>query len=89
MKNLIVKPIPIPSGATHAEPPHSVLPKHEFSMGFIAPKGSGKTTALINLIDFYKGYFNKIIIFSPTVKNDEKWVNYFTNYRIGSKKDHS
>jgi len=73
MKTLHVKPIPIPSGATHGEPPNDVLPKHEFSMGFIAPKGSGKTTALINLIDWYKGYFNKIIIFSPTVKNDEKW----------------
>lgn len=73
MKDLTVKPIPTPSGADHPLPPANVLPKHEFSMGFIAPKGSGKTTCLINLMYFYKGYFNSIIVFSPTVKNDEKW----------------
>lgn len=73
MKSLIVKPIPIPSGADHPGPPSDILPRHEFSMGFIAPKGSGKTTALINLLHFYKGFFNTIIVFSPTVKNDEKW----------------
>lgn len=70
---LNVTAIPIPPGAAHPSPPDPRLPKHEFSMGFIAPKGSGKTTTLINLTNFYKGYFNKIIIFSPTVKNDEKW----------------
>jgi Poxvirus A32 protein len=72
-KSLQVKPIPIPSDANHPSPPDPRLPKHEFSMGFIAPKGSGKTTTLINLTSFYRGYFNKIIVFSPTVRNDEKW----------------
>lgn len=42
-------------------------------MGFIAPKGSGKTTLICNILMFYKGYFNKIIIFSPSVNADEKW----------------
>lgn len=32
---LVIKPIPTPSGADHPEPPNDVLPKHEFSMGFI------------------------------------------------------
>lgn len=35
MKSLIVKPIPTPSGADHPAPPSDVLPRHEFSMGFI------------------------------------------------------
>lgn len=34
-KNLKIKEIPLPSGADHPEPPNQVLPKHEFSMGFI------------------------------------------------------
>jgi hypothetical protein len=72
MKKLAVKPIPV-SSIDHPLPPAEVLPRHEFSMGFIAPKGSGKTTCLIRLLDFYRGYFHSIIVFSPTVKNDEKW----------------
>lgn len=61
---LIIKPIPIPNGAQHPGAPDKILPRHEFSMGFIAPKGSGKTTALMRLIHFYKGYFHNIIVFS-------------------------
>jgi energy-coupling factor transporter ATP-binding protein EcfA2 len=72
-KVLTVKPIPATLGADHPEAPNTVLPKHEFSMGLIAPKGSGKTTLLINLMMYYKNYFNTIIVFSPTVKNDDKW----------------
>lgn len=49
------------------------LPNHEFTMALIAPKGAGKTTLLINLLEFYKGLFHQIYIFSPTIKNDEKW----------------
>lgn len=70
---LQVKPIPVPSGATHEETPHEALPNHEFSMGLIAPKGAGKTTLICNLLDYFKNYFHSIIIFSPTVANDEKW----------------
>lgn len=73
MKTLNIKEIPIPSGAVHPSPPADILPRHEFTMGLIAPKGAGKTTLLLNLILFYKKYFNQIIIFSPTIKNDEKW----------------
>ena len=70
---LQIKQIPLPSGASHPKPPNEVLPKHEFSMGFIAQKGAGKTTTLMNILHFYKGYFHTIIIFSPTIDNDEKW----------------
>ena len=70
---LEVRPIPVPPGFIHPEPPNEVLPRHEFTMGIIAPKGSGKTTVIANLLDFYAGYFNTILVFSPTVASDEKW----------------
>lgn len=75
MKNkpLVVKPIPVPLGNKHPPPPFSQLPSHEFTMGFIAPKGAGKTTTICNLLMFYKGYFNTILVFSPTIESDEKW----------------
>lgn len=73
-RKLVIKEIPLPSGADHPEPPNNALPKHEFSMGFIAPKGSGKTTTLMNLMFFYKKYFHTIVVMSPTIKNDEKWL---------------
>jgi len=55
MGKLIVKPIPVPAGYIHPPPTNDVLPRHEFSMGLIAPKGSGKTTVIANLLKFYKG----------------------------------
>lgn len=73
MNRLKVQPIPVPKNAHHPEPPHPALPGHEFTLGLIAPKGSGKTTLMCNLLKFYKGYFHNIFVFSPTVLNDEKW----------------
>ena len=73
MKHLIVKPIPVPSQYKHPQPSADVLPTHEFTMGLIAPKGAGKTTTIINLLNFYKGYFHTILVFSPTIESDEKW----------------
>jgi hypothetical protein len=72
-KFLCIKEIPVDLGATHPKTSYEELPNHEFSMGLIAPKGAGKTTLICNLLNFYKGYFHNIIVFSPTVKNDEKW----------------
>lgn len=42
-------------------------------MGLIAPKGKGKTTTIINLLEFYQGYFHRIFVLSPTIKSDIKW----------------
>lgn len=81
MKALIVKPVPVPKHSNHPPPPDEVLPKHEFTMGIIAPKGSGKTTVIANLLNFYKGYFHTILIFSPTVASDEKW-DWVKNQRL-------
>lgn len=47
MPKLDVKPIPVPLGFNHPAPPGDILPRHEFSCGIIAPKGSGKVS-LIN-----------------------------------------
>ena len=55
MKELIVKPIPTPSGYMHPKPAYDQLPTHEFTMGLIAPKGAGKTTVICNLLNFYRG----------------------------------
>lgn len=73
MVNLNIIPVPVPTSYIHPPPPDPVLPRHEFTLGVIAPKGSGKTTTIINLLRIYKGYFNTIIVFSPTVESDEKW----------------
>lgn len=73
MKDLTVKLIPVPTTWKHPVPPNDALPKHEFTMGLIAPKGAGKTTTICNLLLFYKKFFHNIIIFSPTVASDEKW----------------
>lgn len=70
---LKVKEIPCTKGACHPPARHEVLPRHEFTMGIIAPKGSGKTTLIANLLQFYKNYFHDIIIFSPTIASDDKW----------------
>lgn len=70
---LRILPIPVPATANHPLPPSEILPKHEFTMGLIAPKGSGKTTAIANLLRIYSNFFHTIVIFSPTLHSDEKW----------------
>ena len=72
---LEVIPVPVPPGSDHPPPPYGngLLPVHEFTMGLIAPKGKGKTTTIINLLEFYSGYFHKIFVLSPTIKSDIKW----------------
>lgn len=42
-------------------------------MAVVAPKGSGKTTWICNMLDLYAGYFHDIFIISPTLNSDEKW----------------
>lgn len=65
--------IPVDKSLVHPDPPSIVLPRHEFTMGIVAPKGSGKTTLICNLLHQYKNYFHQIYVVSPTVKNDDKW----------------
>jgi hypothetical protein len=71
---LAIRPVPVPVNAHHPPVPfREVLPQHEFSIGIVAPKGSGKTTLIINLLDMYAGYFHMITVFSPTIHADDKW----------------
>ena len=50
------------------------MPKHEFFMLIVAPAGCGKTTLILNLLlRIYKNYFHDIVVFSPTIHNDQKW----------------
>lgn len=57
--------------------PHSeILPKHPFRASFSGASHSGKSNLIINLItreEFYNGYFDVIILFSPTAKIDDAW----------------
>lgn len=72
--SLKIVPIKIDDSLQHPPVKHSVLPQHEFALLIVAPKGSGKTNLICNLIlNHYKGYFHKILVASPTVDNDEKW----------------
>lgn len=58
----------------HPAVPHKNLPQHEFCMLIVAPRGAGKTNLICNIIlKQYKGYFNNILVCSPTHENDEKW----------------
>src|SRR6476469_4542272 len=53
---------------------NKTLPQHPFAILIVAPKGSGKTNFLCNLIiKHYKNYFHRILVSSPTINNDEKW----------------
>lgn len=72
--DLTVKPVPVPAGYDHPEPPAEMLMKHEviifylfqFTLGLIAPKGAGKTTLICNLLWWYREHFHDIFVFSPT-----------------------
>ena len=40
----------------------------------LGPSGSGKTVLLVNMIlDLYKGCFNRVYIFSPSIRVDTTW----------------
>lgn len=72
-KTLDIIPIQIKNEKCHPQL-NPILPQHEFSMLIVAPKGSGKTNFICNLImNHYKGYFHQIWVCSPTIDNDEKW----------------
>lgn len=55
---------------------NKMLPQHPFTCCLVAPRGSGKTTLIANLLlnsNFYYRYFHKVYIFCPTRKMDSKW----------------
>lgn len=72
---LSIDPVKLKNDYKHATVKNpEVMPQHEFSMLIVAPKGSGKTNFICNLLlKHYKGYFNRVLVCSPTVDNDPKW----------------
>jgi hypothetical protein len=71
--DLKITAIPVPPNSFHPDPPDLRLPKHEFVWTLTAPPGKGKTTTMLNLLKFYKYYFHRIIIASPSIRSDEKF----------------
>ena len=78
LESLAVRAIPVDPKCVHPPPPHEQLLEHPFTLGFSAAKGAGKTTTIVRLLEFYAGYFHRIFICAPTVKNDPKW-SYIMN----------
>ena len=75
MEVLNIREIPVDARSKHKPPPlgGDLMPVHEFTMGVIAPKGSGKTNTIVDMLRIYAGYFHNVYVFSPSVKTDEKW----------------
>lgn len=73
-RNLKIDLVEKKNARKHPPVYHAILPQHEFSMLIVAPKGSGKTNFICNLLlKHYKGYFHRVLVCSPTINNDEKW----------------
>ena len=50
------------------------VPKLPMRSMILSPTGGGKTVLLKNLIlDIYRGFFNRIYIFSPSIDIDHTW----------------
>ena len=53
---------------------YEVAPELPMRSLILSPSGGGKTVMLVNMImDIYKGCFNRIYIFSPSVDIDHTW----------------
>lgn len=56
-----------------------VIPSHASAVIFSGKSGSGKSNLMISLLtraNFYKGYFDKIYLFSPTAHGGDDLVTY-------------
>ena len=57
------------------QPSDPVVPLVPCTGIFLGPSKSGKTVALISMIlEQYRGVFEKIYIFSPSINIDDSWV---------------
>lgn len=71
----------------YIEPPHPNLLSPPFSLLMNGKPGSGKSTTLLNLLQFYQGYFDNIYIWSPTIYLDESWKTVMENEMIDNLKE--
>jgi hypothetical protein len=81
VKKVEVKPL-FEDKDDYFDAPHPNLLRGPFSLLEIAPKGSGKTVLLQNLLMWYEKYFDNIFIFSPTLNLDDKWKKLIDKLRI-------
>ena len=68
------------------QPEHDHLPSCPMRGLFVGPSGSGKTVALVDLlVRLYKGCFQRIYVFSPSVDLDSAWlpVKRFCEHDLG------
>ena len=72
VKSVEIKPL-FKDDSDYLPAPHPNLLRMPFSLLEIAPKGSGKTVLLQNILTWYWRYFDNIFVFSPTVHLDVKW----------------
>lgn len=64
---------------------NSLIPRHPFSCSLIGPRGTSKTTVVVNMLtnpSIFRGYFHKIIIMSPSIRLDTKWAALMKEKRI-------
>ncbi len=79
--DVTVKPL-FDDGDDYVPEPHPNLLRIPFSLLLIAPKGSGKTTTIHNLLVWYHKMFDAIFVFSPTIKIDKKWQMIIDKLKI-------
>lgn len=77
----------VESGVSYEEPPHDYLLPTPFSLLINGKPGSGKSTVLMNILDWYDGYFDNIFIWSPTIAIDISWKEFLNKHKDTVKKE--
>lgn len=81
--NLNIMPVEKPIFyVTELDTVHENLPQPPFAMGLLAPKGSGKSTIIYNLIsrpEFYYKKFDQVWMLSPTFYLDDTYAKVKLN----------
>ena len=67
VRNLNIHP---PQGSAFAYDSHPDLPKLHQACLIVGPRGSGKTTACVNLVERLK--FDRLFVISPSVKSNKE-----------------
>jgi hypothetical protein len=82
--SLAIEPLPTNKSKIKKTPlmEQGIIPNHPSSVIFSGRSGSGKSTLMMNLLyhkHFYNGYFDKVIVFSPTASksngSDDLYMN--------------
>ena len=72
--SLDIKPINM-TEYTCKQSKHTHLPKVPLRMILLAPSGAGKTVLITKLIlNQYRGCFERIYVFSPSIDLDNTWL---------------